>query len=125
MKAQVVIACGLGIVIGAAVTENVAAQKTPPAYFIAEAVIKDVEADRKIIAKLPATAEKYGGRYLARGGRIISFGGEPPKRVIIAVFDSMDKVQAWRADPETKALEEERQTIGTTLRHYAVEGIAQ
>jgi len=125
MKAYIAIACGVGMVVGSAITATVQAQKTPPAYFIAESVVTNVEADRKVIAKLPATAAKYGGRYLARGGKIVSFGGDPPKRVIIAVFDSMDKVEAWRADTETKALEEERKAIGTTLRHYAVEGLAQ
>jgi uncharacterized protein (DUF1330 family) len=124
MKAQVAVAGLLGIAVGATFAGTVHGQKVPPAYFIAEIQVKDIEADKKILAKLPATAAKFGGRYLARGGKVTGFGGEPPQRVIIAVFDSMEKVQAWRADPETKALEEERKAIGTVLRHYAVEGLA-
>jgi uncharacterized protein (DUF1330 family) len=125
MKAQVVIAGIVGIVVGATITGTVQGKKVPPAYFIAEAQVKDIEVDKRIIAKLPATAAKFGGRYLARGGKTISFGGEPPKRIVIVAFDSLDKVQAWRAAPETKALEEERKAAGTVLRHYAVEGLAE
>ena len=125
MKGHAAIACGLGILIGIAVTATVQGQKAPPVYFIAEIHVKDVEADKKVLVKLPATLAKYGGHYVARGGKVVSFGGDSPGRVIIAVFDTMEQVQAWRADPHTKALEEERKAIGTTLRHYAVEGLAQ
>ena len=55
----------------------------------------------------------------------MSFGGEPPKRLVIVAFDSMAHAQAWRADPQVKTLEEERMSIGTTLRLYAVEGLSQ
>jgi uncharacterized protein (DUF1330 family) len=55
----------------------------------------------------------------------VSFGGEPPRRVVIVAFDSMAQAEGWRADPKVKALEEERKNIGTTLRHYAVEGLPQ
>ena len=47
------------------------------------------------------------------------------KRVVIVAFDRMAQAQAWRADPQVKALEEERKRTGTTLRLYAVEGLAQ
>lgn len=95
------------------------------AYFIAESIVTDPQADSAVIAKLPATTEAYGGRYLARGGRIVGFGGEPPRRVVIVAFDSMANAERWRADPQVKALEEERRKTGTTLRLYAVEGVAQ
>ena len=97
----------------------------PHAYFIAESEVTNPEADAKVIAKLPPTAARYGGRYLARGGKIVRFGADAPRRVIIAEFDSMDAVIAWRNDPEVKALEAEREKIGTKLRHYAVEALPQ
>ena len=125
MKAYIAIACGVGIVTGSALTATVQGQKAPPVYFVAEIHVKDVEADKKILVKLPATLAKYGGHYIARGGKVVSYGGDPPGRVIIAAFDTMEQTQAWRADPQTKALEEERKAIGTTLRHDAVEGLAQ
>lgn len=125
MTIQLVLAALGGLIVGSAMTFAASAQKTLPAYFIAESVVSDPQADSAVIARLPATAQKYGGRYLARGGRIVGFGGEPPKRVVIVAFDSMAQAEGWRADPQVKALEEERQKIGTTLRLYAVEGLAQ
>jgi len=125
MTIQLVLAALGGLIIGSAMTFAASAQKPLPAYFIAESVVMDPQADSAVIAKLPATAQPYGGRYLARGGRIVSFGGEPPRRVVIVAFDSMAQAEGWRADPKVKALEEERKSIGTTLRHYAVEGLPQ
>src|SRR3954462_5902928 len=125
MTIQLALAALGGLFVGSALAFAVSAQKAPPAYFIAESVVTNPEADRAVIAKLPATAQPYGGKYLARGGRIVSFGGEPPKRVVVVAFDSMAQAEAWRADPKVMALEEERKGVGTTLRLYAVEGRAQ
>ena len=125
MTIQLVLASLGGLFLGAVLTHAVSAQKGPPAYFIAESVVTNPEADRAVIAKLPATAQPYGGKYLARGGRIVSFGGEPPKRLVVVAFDSMAQAEAWRADPNVMALEEERKGVGTTLRLYAVEGLAE
>jgi uncharacterized protein (DUF1330 family) len=124
-KARYALATVIGIVLGSSVTYTLTAQTVPPAYFVAEATVTNPEADKVVIAKLPDTAKKYGGKYLARGGRTIAFGGEPPKRIIIVAFENMEAIKAWRADPQVRALEEERKGIGTTLRHYAVEGLAQ
>ena len=125
MTIQLFLAALGGLVLGAAFTHVVSAQKGPPAYFIAESIVTNPEADRAVIAKLPATAQPYGGKYLARGGRIVSFGGDAPKRIVIVAFDSMAQAEAWRADPNVIALEAERKSIGTALRLYAVEGLAQ
>src|SRR5438105_812619 len=63
---QLVFAALGGLVLGAAITHAVGAQKRPPAYFIAESVVTNPEGDRAVIAKLPATAQPYGGKYLVR-----------------------------------------------------------
>src|SRR5256885_12109705 len=112
MMIQLAVAVLGGFVIGSALTFAVSAQQAPPAYFIAESVVSNPQADRAVIAKLPATAQPYGGKYLARGGHIVGFGGDAPKRIVIVAFDSMAQAQAWRADPKVKALEEERKSIG-------------
>jgi uncharacterized protein (DUF1330 family) len=125
MSIELALATLGGLVIGSALTFAVNAQRARPAYFIAESVVANPQADSAVIAKLPATAQRYGGKYLARGGAIVSFGGEAPERVVIVAFDGMAQAQAWRADPQVKALEEERKRTGTTLRLYAVEGLAQ
>ena len=117
---KIVLALIAGIGLGVAVSGY---GKSSSAYFIAESDVRNPEADAKIIAKLPATAQRHGGRYLARGGGIVPFEGEPPKRVVIVAFDDMESIRAWRSAPDVKELEELRKTAGTTLRLYAVEGL--
>jgi uncharacterized protein (DUF1330 family) len=125
MKIHLILAAFLGVMVGCAVMYTLKAQPAAPAYFVAEAVVTNPEADRAVIAKLPATAQAFGGKYLARGGNIVTFEGEPPKRVVIVAFDNMQQVVAWRSDPQVKLLEQERKKIGTALRLYAVEGLPQ
>src|SRR2546423_3636010 len=88
MTIQLALAALGGLVIGSAIAFAVNAQKTPPAYFIAESVVTNPQADSAVIAKMPATAQPYGGKNLSRGGKIVSFGGETPKRNVIVVFDN-------------------------------------
>ncbi|MBF8254729.1 MAG: hypothetical protein HW373_1424, partial [Deltaproteobacteria bacterium] len=51
--------------------------------------------------------------------------GQPPKaRVVVQVWDSIEKVQAWRNSSDFK----EARKIGekyATFRTYAVEGVSQ
>jgi uncharacterized protein (DUF1330 family) len=125
MRPQIALAMLAGVVLGAATVETLNAQKGPPAYFVAEISVVDADADRRIIARLPATAEAFGGRYLVRGGKTVTYDGEPPKRIVVVGFDSLDTIQAWRASPATKELEMQRKQAGAKLRAFAVEGIAQ
>ena len=120
---KIVLALIAGFALGVAVTGFGAEGKPSAAYFIAESDVRNPAADAKIIAKLPATAQRYGGRYLARGGKIVRFEGEPPRRVVIVAFDNLDSIRAWRSAPDVKALEEQRKKIGTILRLYAVDGL--
>ena len=42
------------------------------------------------------TIEKYGGRYLVRGGRTeVLEGNWQPKRVVVLEFASADKARQW------------------------------
>ena len=57
-------------------------------------------------------------------GKLTVFDGEAPKRVTVQVWDSMEKIQAWRADPAYIALRK----IGdkyAKFHSYAVEGVQQ
>jgi uncharacterized protein (DUF1330 family) len=66
-----------------------------PVYLIIEIAVKDRELYEEYVAKLPAIIEAYGGKYLARGGRVTPMmGGWNPERVILIQFDSIEKVQS-------------------------------
>jgi uncharacterized protein (DUF1330 family) len=110
---------------GGFVTGLSAQAKPQFAYFVAEATVTNQEEDARIIRQLPVTAEALGGHYIVRGGKIVAYSGEPPQRIIIVAFDSLEKIRAWRELPKVRELEAERKEAGTTLRTYAVEGVTQ
>ncbi|MDA0225335.1 MAG: DUF1330 domain-containing protein [Proteobacteria bacterium] len=66
------------------------------AYVIAEVEVIDApayEAYRKLVGP---TVEKFGGRYLVRGGQVESKEGDwRPSRFVIIEFASMARAQAW------------------------------
>jgi uncharacterized protein (DUF1330 family) len=72
-----------------------------PAYLISTIEITDpagYEEYRKLVA--PALA-KYGGKFLARGGKINYLEGEwQPRRVVVVEFESMEKARAFSDAPE-------------------------
>ena len=39
--------------------------------------------------------QPFGGKYLVRGGKVISLEGDAAKWVIVSVYDSAEKAQAW------------------------------
>ena len=70
-------------------------------YFISEPVPQDPEAWETYIKLAPATIEKYGGRYLARGGNVETIEGTwTPKTIILVEFPNAEAVKAWYASPE-------------------------
>jgi uncharacterized protein (DUF1330 family) len=129
MKANYKLAIALfaGVAVGAAAVTGLKAQSKPPAYIVTEFEITGDPAvlQRDYAAHVQATVEPFGGRYLARGpGRIIGVEGEPPKgRVVIAVFDNIEKAQAWRQSPEYLKIFPVRQKL-TKSRQYIVEGVS-
>lgn len=66
------------------------------AYFIADIEVKDPTAFEEYRKQVPATIEKYGGRYLARGGATEVLEGEwRPRRVVILEFPSVAAARRW------------------------------
>ena len=47
---------------------------------------------------------QYSARFIARGSKVDTFAGEAPKRAVIAIYDSLERVQALRDSPEYMAL---------------------
>ena len=115
-----------GIGIGAIAVQTLHAQATPPVYYIAEIDVTNLEAYTKEYApKAQAIIKAAGGRVLAAGQKVTAFEGEPPKpRVAVLVWDSMDKLKAWRNSAEFK----EQRVIGekyAKFRNFAIEGLPQ
>jgi uncharacterized protein (DUF1330 family) len=119
-----------GVGIGAVAVQGLHAQAKPPVYYVAEINITNPDAYAKeYLPKVQAMIKEHGGRLLAAGGvasptaKVTGFDGEPPKRVAIQVWDSLEKIQAWQNDPAYKELRK----IGdkyATFRSYSVDGMS-
>ncbi|HEY8068361.1 MAG TPA: DUF1330 domain-containing protein [Burkholderiales bacterium] len=72
-----------------------------PAYVIAEVNVTDPQLYDEYKKLVPATVEKYGGRFAVRGGTVESKeGGWKPARMVVLEFPSMEKARAWYHSPE-------------------------
>ena len=116
-----------GVAIGASAVQGLHAQAKPPVYFIAEIDVSNPDAYAKEYApKAQAMIKAAGGRFLAIGvgPKVTTFEGDPPKRLVLQVWDSMDKIQAWRNNPDYQALRKIGEQYAK-FRSFAIEGMAQ
>ena len=71
------------------------------AYVIADVEIHDNALFDEYRKLVPATVERYGGRFLVRGGAVDSKeGGWNPKRLVVLEFASAEQARKWYASPE-------------------------
>lgn len=92
------------------------------AYVIADIEIKDAAAYEAYKRGVSATLEKYGGRFLVRGGEVKPVEGDwQPSRIVVLEFADMATLEAWYASPEYKPLLGIR-LAATTGRLIAVQG---
>ena len=92
------------------------------AYVINDMEITDPVMFEEYKKLSPATVALYGGRFLARGGRIEALEGSwSPKRVVILEFPSMAQAQAWSDSPEYAPAKRLRQ-LSATSNMVVIEG---
>src|ERR1700693_2441294 len=106
MKTQFTVALSMlaGVAVGAVAVQGLHAQAKPPVYSVTEIDVTNVEAYTKEYAPLAqASIKKAGGKLLAAGQKVTALEGAPPKpRVAIQMWDSLEKVKAWRNSAEYK-----------------------
>jgi uncharacterized protein (DUF1330 family) len=74
------------------------------AYVIVQVDVKDPTRYEDYKKLVPPSLEKFGGRFLVRGGKTHTLeGGWAPKRFVIVEFPSVDRAQAWWDSPEYRA----------------------
>ena len=125
-RALVGLAMLTGFGLGAATVQGLHAQAKPPAYVISEIDVTDKDAYGKEYLPLAQAALRDSGqKQLAAGGRTVSLSGEPPRaRIVLSVFESIEKAEAAYTSPAYL----EARKIGdryAKLRIFAVEGLAQ
>jgi uncharacterized protein (DUF1330 family) len=92
------------------------------AYVIAEIEVTDPAAYAEYGKQVPATIEKYGGRFIVRGGALEPLeGGWSPKRLVVLEFPSMAQARAWYRSAEYAPLIRLRQKASRG-KLIAVEG---
>lgn len=66
------------------------------AYLIVDLEVTDPVVIEEYRKQVPATVEKYGGRFLVRGGKFEALEGNwQPKRVVLLEFPSVEQAKKW------------------------------
>jgi uncharacterized protein (DUF1330 family) len=122
-----------GAALGGLAVQGLQAQTKPSVYYVSEIDVRDADAYAKDYApKAQAIIKAAGGRFVAVGGvagnlagRLTAFDGEAPKRVTIQVWDSLEKIKAWRDSKEFAEIRKVGEKYATFSRAFAVEGVPQ
>ena len=86
-----------------------------PAYVIVNVDTKHPEKYERYKEMAQKTVARYGGRYLARGGRMQVLEGEwEPTRIVVLEFPSYEQAQEWWNSAEYAPAKELRQQLSTT-----------
>src|SRR5260370_33949383 len=102
----VTLAIVAGFGLGEVDVQGLHAQARAPVYYGAQIDVTGPDAYAKEYApKAQALIKAAGGRLVAIGGaasaaKVIAFDGEAPKRAVVQVWDRMEKIEAWRGNPE-------------------------
>jgi uncharacterized protein (DUF1330 family) len=88
-----------------------------PAYFISDLTVRDASAIKTYRHRAAASIAQYGGRYLARGGKVETIEGQwSPRSIVIVEFPDIDRARAWYRSPEyARALEVRDQALRRNL----------
>ena len=75
------------------------------AYIIAEVEVSDPETYATYRAQTPGVIERYGGRFIVRGGAAVTLEGEgPPGRLVVLEFPDVATARRFYESPEYQAI---------------------
>ena len=93
------------------------------AYVIVQVDVKDPVRYDDYKKMVPSSIEKFGGRFLVRGGKTHTLEGNwSPKRFVMVEFPDVDRAKAWWASPEYAEAKALRQATSESVLIIA-EGI--
>ena len=94
-----------------------------PAYILVDCDVTDSAQYDKYKALAPAAIERYGGRYLVRGGKTDVLEGDwQPKRVVVLEFPTLADARRFYDSPEYRAARDVRATAAK-MDMVLVEGL--
>lgn len=92
------------------------------AYVVINNDIRDPDRYSEYAKLAPATVEAYGGKYLARGGKVEILEGDwVPARLVILQFESVEQAKKWLNSPEYSEPRRMRQSAARS-RMVVIEG---
>ncbi|RYE58521.1 MAG: DUF1330 domain-containing protein [Hyphomicrobiales bacterium] len=94
---------------------------TGPAIYVSEFEVTDPDGMKPYSASVEASFASFGGRYIVRGGSVVSQEGTPSKRIVMIEFPSMAQALAWYDSPAYAQLKPIRHRYATS-RVYTVQG---
>ena len=121
LTATASVALGAGAVLGIQASINpLYAQMKPPSYVIAVVNVKDQDGyTKEFLSKVLPAIKENGGEYLAGGmNKTTTIGNgteQPPNRVVIVKFPSIDAVKKWNESPDGEKL---RAEVGTKFADF-------
>jgi len=94
------------------------------AYAVLMVRVDNSDTYKEYTSRTPPIVEKYGGKFLVRGGEVDTIEGEQFKdRLVILEFPSKESIHALFSDPEYQAAAEYRKA-SSEARILAINGIS-
>jgi uncharacterized protein (DUF1330 family) len=94
------------------------------AYLIARVEITNPERYQDYIRATPVVIAKFGGKFIARGGKVVNLEGpEETRRVVIIEFPTLERAEAFFKSDEYKKVKQFR--AGAAVGEFLlVDGVA-
>ncbi len=93
------------------------------AYVIVDIEVTDTAGYEEYKQLAPPAVAAYGGKYLARGGRVETLEGDwVPKRLVILEFESVERAKQWLHSPEYHGAKQLRHKTAKSIM-VVVEGV--
>lgn len=93
------------------------------AYMIATIVVTDMDQYKKYVDRTPGVIDRYGGRFIARGGETVTLEGpEETRRVVLVEFPSLEQARAFYNSPEYQEVKKLREGAAV-MQLVAIEGV--
>ena len=94
-----------------------------PAYLIVRVNVDDPTLLKAYQAATPSIIEKYHGKFIARGGSMVTLEGpDESRRIVVLEFPELSDVKAYYHSPEYSEARKLREGIGS-FEVIAVDGV--
>ena len=94
----------------------------PKGYWIASVTVTNPDKYKEYADLAPAAFKKFGGKYLARGGKHVVLEGDGRARNVVIEFDSLEAAQNCHRSPEYQAARAKREGAAI-MTMVIVEGV--